>query len=36
MYFTLLLLNKHVANQDSLTALIRAIAIDNSKKRTLK
>lgn len=35
MYFTLLLLNKHVANQDSLTALIRAIAIDNSKKKIL-
>lgn len=36
IYFVLLLLNRNVANQDSLTSLIRAIAIDNSKKVSIK
>ncbi len=32
LYFVLLLLTKHVDNKDSITGLIREIAIDNSKK----
>ena len=35
VYFVLLLLSKHVENKDSITELIREIAIDNSKKKKI-
>jgi len=36
IYFVLLLLSKHVENKDSITELIREIAIDNSSKEIIK
>ncbi len=36
IYFVLLLLSKHVENKDSITELIREIAIDNSSKKIIK
>ncbi len=36
IYFVLLLLNKHVDNKDSITALVRAIAIENSSKKIIE
>ncbi|MCD5380565.1 DUF2304 family protein, partial [Candidatus Gracilibacteria bacterium] len=35
VYFVLLLLSKHVENKDSLTSVIREIAIDNSVKKEI-
>ncbi len=35
LYFVLLLLTKHVENKESITKLIREIAIDNSNKQTI-
>lgn len=36
LYFVLLLLTKHVENRESLTALIRELAIENSHKKIIK
>ena len=36
LYFVLLLLSKHVENKESLTSLIRELAIENSPKKTIK
>ncbi len=36
LYFVLLLLTKHVENKESITELIRALAIENSDKKIIK
>ncbi len=36
VYFVLLLLSKHVENKDSLTGLVRELAIENSSKKEIK
>jgi polyprenyl-phospho-N-acetylgalactosaminyl synthase len=36
LYFVLLLLNKHVENKDTLTGLVRELAIGNSNKKSIK
>jgi len=36
LYFVLLLLSKHVENRESVTSLIRELAIENSDKRIIK
>ncbi len=36
LYFVLLLLSKHVENKESLTSLIRELAIENSDKKIIK
>ena len=36
IYFVLLLLNKHVENKDSITGLIRELAIENSPKKIIE
>jgi len=36
LYFVLLLLSKHVENKESITELIREIAIENSSKKSIK
>jgi len=36
LYFVLLLLTKHVENKESLTSLVRELAIENSSKKNIK